>query len=140
MLIILNKMNNSTINNNVLSQKIAGILALLLGLMSVFAGSKVLLEIDSKDYNVLIWLVSYNVIFGVISIVVAYFIWKNYSKAKSLTLFVLAMHFMVFMYLKFVSETAASESIKAMLFRTSVWILIVVLSLIFPKYLNKINL
>ena len=137
MLIILNKMNNSTTNNSTLSQRFAAILALSLGLMSVFAGSKVLLEIDTKDYNVLIWLVTYNVIFGAISIVVAYFIWKNYSKAKSLTLFVLAMHFLVFIYLKFVSLTVAAESIKAMLFRTSVWILIAILSLIIPKYLNK---
>ncbi len=130
-------MNISTTNLSTISQKIAAILALALGLMSVFAGSKVLLEIDTKDYNVLIWLVSYNVIFGAISIVVAYFIWRNYLKAKSLTLFVLAMHFMVFMYLKIVSVTAASESIKAMLFRTSVWILIVLLSVIIPKYVSK---
>jgi len=130
-------MNNSTTNNSTLSQKIAAILALLLGLMSVFAGSKVLLEIDIKDYNVLVWLVSYNVIFGAISIIVAYFIWKNHSNAKSLTLFVLAMHFLVFIYLKFVSTTVANESIKAMLFRTSVWILIAILSLLIPKYLSK---
>ncbi len=134
---ILNNMNNLKRNNSILTQKIAAILALLLGVMSVFAGSKVLFEIDTKDYNVLTWLVLYNVIFGVISIVVAYFIWKNYSKAKSLTLFVLAMHFMVFMYLKFVSETVASESVKAMLFRTSVWVLIVVLSLIIPNKISR---
>lgn len=130
-------MNNSTTNNSTLSHKFAAILALFLGLMSVFAGLKVLLEIDAKDYNVLIWLVTYNVFFGAISIIVAYFIWKNYSKAKNLTLFVLAMHFLVFIYLKFVSLTVAPESIKAMLFRTSVWILIAILSLIIPKYLNK---
>ncbi len=130
-------MNLVTSNNSTISQKIAAILSLILGIMSVFVGSKILLEIDTKDYYILVWLVTYNVIFGAISIIVAYFIWKNYSKAKSLTLFVLSIHFMVFMYLKFVSETAASESIKAMLFRTSVWILIVVLSLVIPKYINK---
>lgn len=130
-------MNKSTANNSTLSQKFAAILALLLGLMSVFAGSKVLLEIDTKDYDILVWLVSYNVIFGAISIVVAYFIWKDYSKIKSLILFVLAMHFMVFLYLKFMSVTVASESIKAMLFRTSIWILIAVSALIIPKYLHK---
>jgi len=127
-------MNNKIIN---ITQKTAALLALVLGLMSVFAGSKVLLEIDSKDYNVLIWLVSYNVIFGVISIVAAYFIWKNYSKAKSIALFVLTIHLLVYIYLKFVSLTVAAESIKAMLFRTSVWILIVVLSLVIPKCLSK---
>ena len=130
MLIIL---NNSTTNDSTLSQKIAAILALFLGSLSVFVGSKVLFEIDTKDYNVLVWLVTYNVIFGAISIITAYFIWRNYSKAKNLTLLILAMHFLVFLYLKFMSEIAASESIKAMLFRTSIWILIAILSLIIPK-------
>ncbi len=118
-------------------KKLAAILALFIGVMSVFAGSKVLLGIDSKDYNVLTWLVSYNVILGVISIITAYFIWKDISKGKNLTLFILIMHFMVFLYLKFFSDNVAMDSIKAMIFRTSIWLLITVLSIIIPKYLNK---
>ena len=118
-------------------KKVGAILALIIGLMSVMAGSKVLLGIDTKDYNILTWLVYYNVIFGVISVVVAYFIWNNKVIAKSLILFVIAMHFLVFMYLKFVSNTVAAESIKAMLFRTSIWVLIVILSILIPKYLSK---
>ena len=121
-----------------LFNKIAAVLALFIGLMSVFAGSKVLLGIDTKDYNVLTWLVSYNVVFGVLSIFAAYLIWKAKEKSKNLTLFILTMHFLIFIYLKFFSNTVASESIKAMIFRTSIWILIVVLSIIIPKYLiNK---
>jgi len=118
-------------------KKIAAVLAFLIGLMSVFAGSKVLLGIDTKDYTVLTWLVLYNVIFGVISIFVAYLIWKNKNIAKNLTLFVLAMHFMVFIYLKFMSVIVATESIDAMLFRTGIWIAIAILSLLVPNYLNK---
>ncbi|MCK5638507.1 MAG: hypothetical protein KAH67_07330 [Flavobacteriaceae bacterium] len=118
-------------------KKIASILALFIGVMSVFAGSKVLLGIDTKDYNILIWLVSYNVIFGVLSIITAYFIWNDISKGKSLTLFILAMHFMVFIYLNFISSNVASESIKAMIFRTSIWVVIAVLSIIIPKYFIK---
>ncbi len=118
-------------------KKIASILALFIGVMSVFAGSKVLLGIDTKDYSILIWLVSYNVIFGVLSIITAYFIWNDISKGKSLTLFILAMHFMVFIYLNFISSNVASESIKAMIFRTSIWVVIAVLSIIIPKYLIK---
>ncbi len=118
-------------------KKIAAILALFIGVMSVFAGSKVLLGMDSKDYNVLTWLVSYNVIFGLISIITSYFIWKNSSKGNYLILFILIMHFMVFMYLKFFSDTVAIESIKAMIFRTSIWLLITLLSIIIPKYFNR---
>lgn len=118
-------------------KKIAAILALFIGVMSVFAGSKVLLGIDSKDYTVLTWLVSYNVILGIISIITAYFIWKGISKGKNLTLFILIMHFMVFLYLKFFSDNVAMDSIKAMIFRTSIWLLITTLSIIIPKYLNR---
>jgi len=118
-------------------KKIAAALALFIGLMSVFAGSKVLLGIDTKDYTILTWLIYYNVIFGVISIVAAYLIWKAKEKSKSLTLFILAMHFLVFIYLKFFSDTVASESVKAMLFRTSIWVVIIILSIIIPKYFNK---
>jgi len=118
-------------------KKIAATLALFIGIMSVFAGSKVLLGIDSKDYNVLTWLVSYNVIFGIISIVAAYLIWQAKKMSKSLTLFILTMHFVVFLYLKLFSDTVAIDSIKAMIFRTSIWLLIAVLSIIIPNYLNK---
>lgn len=118
-------------------KKIATALALFIGLMSVFAGSKVLLGIDTKDYNILIWLVFYNVLLGFISIFSAYLIWKEKEKSEYLTIFILAMHFVVFIYLKLFSTTAASESIKAMIFRTGIWVVIVILSLIIPKYLNK---
>jgi len=118
-------------------KKIAATFALFIGLMSVFAGSKVLLGVDIKDYNILTWLVIYNVIFGFISIVAAYLIWKAKKLSKSLTLFILVMHFMVFLYLKFFSDTVAIDSIKAMIFRTSIWLLIALLSIIIPNYLNR---
>ncbi len=118
-------------------KKTAAILALFIGLMSVFAGSKVLLGVDTKDYTILTWLVSYNVIFGLISIFTAYLIWRDNEKSKSLIFFILAMHFMVFVYLNFFSETVASESVKAMIFRTSIWILIAIFSIMIPKYFNK---
>jgi len=129
MKIILNKMN--------ILKKIAAVIALFIGFMSVFAGSKVLLGIATKDYTILRWLVSYNVLFGAISIFVAYLIWQNKILARNLTFFILAMHFMVFLYLKLICATVATESIRAMLFRTGIWIVIVVLSILIPKYFNK---
>jgi len=116
---------------------IAAILALFIGVMSVFAGSMVLLGVDTKEYNVLVWLVSYNVIFGGLSILAAYYIWKGLKKGKYLTLFILAMHFSVFIYLKFFNDFVALESIKAMIFRTNIWVVIIVLSMLIPKYFIK---
>lgn len=118
-------------------KKAATVLALFIGVLSVFSGSKVLLGIEIKEYPVLIWLVSYNVIFGILSIFTAYLIWKNKKRNKSFILFILAMHFIVFIYLKFFSAIVAPESIKAMIFRTGIWVVIVVLAILLPDYFNK---
>lgn len=109
--------------------KIASILALIIGVMSVFAGSKVLLGFDLKNYNVLNWLVIYNVIFGIISIAASYLIWKRHLIAKKAIVFVLSAHTIIVLYLNFFNETVASESIKAMSFRISVWIIIFLLTI-----------
>jgi len=130
-------MNTSLTNKSTITQKIAAVLALLLGAMSVFAGGKVLLGIDTKNYTVLNGLVVYNVILGFFSIVVAYCIWKQKQKAKNSVFLVLTLHFLVLMYLTFMSKTVATESIKAMLFRVSVWLVIVLLSVIIPNYIKR---
>jgi len=109
--------------------KIASVLALLIGGMTIITGSKVLLGIDTKNYTVLNWLVIYNVVFGIISIVVSYLIWKNNSVAKKAVKFVLATHTIIAVYLIFFSETVANESINAMIFRVSIWIVIYLLTL-----------
>ncbi|WP_166383464.1 hypothetical protein [Polaribacter sp. 11A2H] len=116
---------------------IGALLALFLGIMSTFAGTSVLLGAESKDYNVLQWLVVYNVVLGVISIVTAFLIWKNLSINKKLILVILGMHFSIFLYLKFISETVAVESIQAMVFRVSVWVVIAMLTIVIPKYFYK---
>jgi len=118
-----------------ITRKIAAILALLLGVMSVIAGSKVLLGADTKDYTVLTWLVIYNVVLGFISIYAAYLIWKDSGRIMMLSIF--SLHLLVLLYLKFISSIAASESVEAMMFRVSAWGLIIILSTIIPKYINQ---
>ena len=113
------------------------LLALFIGTMSVFAGTSVLLGTATKDYNVLQWLVIYNVVVGVISIIVAYLIWKDLKISKKLILTILGFHFLIFLYLNFLSETVAIESVKAMFFRVSIWSVVAILSILIPKYLHK---
>ncbi len=119
------------------AKKIAAVLALFIGLISVFAGSKVLLGIDTKEYNVLTWLVAYNVVFGVISIITAFLIWRKSNLQLLMMWFILIAHSSVFIYLNFLSDIAANESKIAMLFRVSIWIIIALFSFIIPKYFNK---
>lgn len=107
--------------------KIASLVALFIGTLSVIAGGKVLLGIDTKTYNILNWLVVYNVAFGFVSIVVVYLIWAKNRIAKKAIIFVFASHLIVLSYLYFLSNTVASESIKAMTFRVSIWALILLL-------------
>ena len=118
-------------------KKIAAFLALFIGLMSVFAGSKVLLGIDTKDYNVLIWLVVYNLVMGFVSLFAAYLMWKNNYRANNMITLILSLHFLVLVYLNFISDTAAHESQMAMVFRTIVWFTIAIFFIQIPKLLNK---
>lgn len=118
-------------------KKIAALLALFIGLMSVFAGSKVLLGIVTKDYTVITWLVTYNIFFGLTSIITAYFLWRKNKWGLVMMWFILIAHFVVFIYLKFISDLAANESKMAMLFRVSIWLIIVMMSFIIPKYFIK---
>ncbi len=107
---------------------IAAILALLIGIMSVISGSMVLLNYNIPNYNVLNWLVVYNVILGGISIIAAILIWKNNKSAGKIILAILISHLLVFLYLYFLNQEVAMESIKAMGFRLSVWTIIILLT------------
>ena len=109
--------------------KIASVLALLIGSMTIIAGSKILLGIDTKNYVVLNWLVLYNVVVGFISIMASFLIWKNTAVAKITIKLILAAHTIIAVYLFFFSETVANESIGAMTFRVSIWIVIYLLTL-----------
>jgi lysylphosphatidylglycerol synthetase-like protein (DUF2156 family) len=108
--------------------EIAAILVLLIGIMSVISGSMVLLNYNIPNYNVLNWLVIYNIILGGISIVAAILIWKNNKSARKIILVILISHLLVFLYLYFLSHEVALESIKAMGFRVSVWTVIFLLT------------
>lgn len=111
-----------------LMHKTAAILALLIGGISVIAGSKVLLGLDVKNYTVFNCLIIYNIILGIISMIVAFLIWKNLKSSKKMTITILASHTLVLTYLYFFSEAVALESIKAMSFRVSIWIVIYLLT------------
>ena len=104
--------------------KIDAMISFIIGLMSVFSGSLVLLKINIPDYEVLNWLVIYNIILGGFSIFTAFLIWRISKFSKIFIISILILHSLVLAYLYFISETAAIESVKAMIFRVSIWIII----------------
>ncbi len=117
--------------------KAAALLAFFIGMMSIIAGSMVLLGIDSKTYNTLPWLIIYNIVLGVLSIFAAYLIWTAKKNNKLIVIFIVFSHSMILIYLRFFSDAAALESVQAMLFRVVIWLIIIVLFMIIPQQLNR---
>jgi hypothetical protein len=107
--------------------RVAAILAIVLGLLSVREGGAVLLGIETKPYHILPWLVWYNVAMGVVSVFAGAGMWKQRAWSISLGLNILTFHGIVFLGLiglKQYGQDVAKISIVAMLFRTFTWIVI----------------
>jgi hypothetical protein len=105
--------------------KIAAVVSLLIGLMAAFTGTRVLLGSFIPDYNVLTWLVYYNVFMGLVSILTGLLIWKNYSKVLVFPLGITAGHISVLLSLLTIfNSVVAQQSINAMIFRSSIWLIL----------------
>jgi hypothetical protein len=119
---------NSTKNDSMTSRnkhRLAALLALVIGFLTIVEGGIVLLGFETNPYPVLPWLLRYNVATGFISLAAGYGLWREWGWAATLSRMVLACHGAVFvslagMYL--LGMTVAVNSIGAMLFRTVVWI------------------
>jgi cell shape-determining protein MreD len=114
-----------------LLNKIASILAFVIGAMAVFAGGRVLLGI-LPDYYVIDWLPIYNFTLGVISVLFSSFvIWKNNKLAMPAAIGTFSLHAVVMLILQTAyREVVAPESIVAMTVRLAIWILIVILLIV----------
>ena len=108
--------------------KIAAVLAAIIGLMAVFAGGRVLLG-NLPDYYVITWLPVYNFLLGTISVsITAIIIWKNLRFAISAAIVTFSLHGVVMLVLQTAYRSVvAIDSIQAMSVRLVVWALILVL-------------
>lgn len=107
--------------------RVAAILAVALGLVSIREGGAVLLGVTIPDYPVLPWLVWYNVVLGAVSVVAGAGIWTRRDWSHPLALNILTLHAIVFagLFALYKSgQTVALHSIFAMLFRTFTWLVI----------------
>jgi hypothetical protein len=104
--------------------RVAAVLAVMLGLLSVTEGGRVLLGLFVPGYPVLPWLVWYNVGMGALSVAAGAGIWLQRERARSLAVNILTLHAIVFVglfALKQMGQTVAMQSIFAMMFRTFSW-------------------
>lgn len=109
-------------------QKIAAVLAAIIGLMAVFAGGRVLLG-NLPDYYVINWLPVYNFILGIISVsITAPLIWKNNRFAIPAAVVTFSLHAVVMLILQTAYRpVVAIDSLVAMSVRLVVWALILAL-------------
>jgi hypothetical protein len=114
-----------------LLNKIAAVLAFIIGAMAVFTGGKVLLGVQ-PDYYVIGWLPVYNFVAGLVSIFFSsVVIWKNTRLALPVAAATLAVHTLVMLILLTTYRpVVAPDSLAAMTIRIAVWSVILILLLI----------
>jgi hypothetical protein len=104
-----------------LLNKIAAVLAFIIGAMAVFTGGKVLLGVQ-PDYYVIGWLPVYNFVAGLVSIFFSsVVIWKNTRLALPVAAATLAVHTLVMLILLTTYRpVVAPDSLAAMTIRIAV--------------------
>lgn len=105
--------------------KIAAVLAFIIGGMAIFAGGKVLLGND-PGYYVINWLALYNYTIGILTVfITAILIWTNNKLALPAAIATFSTHAIVMLTLQTLyRDTVAIESIAAMTLRLIVWAVI----------------
>ena len=112
--------------------KIASVVAAIIGIMSIVAGTQVVLLGKVMDYYVIGWLPVYNLIVGVISLLItAVIIWKGSKFALPAAVATLASHSAIMLVLQTAyRNVVAGESIRAMTVRITLWVIILALLLV----------
>ncbi len=113
---------NKTLN------KVAALLAFIIGAMAIFAGGQVLLGKD-PGYYVINWLPVYNFTLGVLSFfITAILIWKGSKHALPAAIGTFSVHAVVMLVLQTAyRDVVAVDSIQAMTLRLAVWLIIMAL-------------
>ncbi len=107
--------------------RLAALLALVIGLLTVVEGGIVLLGLETKPYPVLPWLLRYNVAMGFVSLAAGQGLWREQRRAETLSRIIRNCHGLVFLSIAAMhlfGMTVAVNSIMAMLLRTVIWIVI----------------
>jgi hypothetical protein len=105
----------------------ASIAAIVIGLVSMAAGSRVLLGFEDPGYLVVVPLVWYNVAAGAVSIATGAALLARRAWARGLAWGIVGAHAVALAAIAVMWATggAAAESIGAMAFRVVIWIVIV---------------
>ena len=119
--------------------KIAAVLAFIIGAMAVFAGGQVLLG-NLPDYHVINWLPVYNYTVGILTVfVTAILIWSRHRFAMPAAIATFGIHTLVMLILQIsYRDVVAIDSIVAMTVRMTIWIII--LAMLYTQARRKLAL
>ena len=106
--------------------KLLVLVAVLFGLATIFASSRVFLGAD-PGYSVYQPLLIYNAVMGVVYVLAGIIAWRNVKRGMYAALTVLMLNLLVLSvvyYLYTAEGPIALESLRAMIFRTTVWLVL----------------
>lgn len=105
--------------------KIVAVLAVVIGIPTIITGSRVLLGVFDPGYQYFTLLIVYNIILGIISVIIGALIWMKNSKALFYSYIITSTHALVFISLATIfSDIIAIRSVEAMAFRFASWVII----------------
>ena len=111
----------------VLLQRLSAIIAVAFGLLTVFSGGQVLLGYSDPGYTVFTPLLIFNTIMGVVYAGAGSMIWRDITlglpAAKAIFLINCAA-LLTILIVYYLGGSVAVESLKAMSFRTAVWLVL----------------
>jgi hypothetical protein len=109
-------------------QNILVIVAILFGLLTIFAGTRVLLGSD-PGYVVYRPLLIYNTLMGIVYVVAGVVAWRHIKKGMILAAVIFALNLFVLVsiyYLYSKGDAIAVDSLRAMTLRTSIWLMLLI--------------
>lgn len=109
-----------------LTHAVLSLTAILFGLLTIIAGTRVLTG-NNPGYIVFQPLLVYNVLMGIVYVITGIIAWRNPGKGKHLAAIILILNVFVLGaigYLYTTGSAVASESLAAMVFRSLLWLVL----------------
>ncbi len=111
--------------------RLAALLAVILGLLSMTDGGSILLGLSTTTYTILPWLVWFNVVIGFSSVLCGRGLWLKQTWANKLADTIVTLHGLVLLNLIVLfafHQPVTLASVIGMFFRTAFWIGIILLT------------
>jgi len=109
-----------------LVQKALALVAALFGLLTIFAGTRVLTGAD-PGYVVFMPLLVYNTVMGVLYVAAGFIAWRQLQRGRQAAAAIFGLNLLVLAAVAWLHSTGqgvALDSVRAMVLRTGVWLVL----------------